>query len=150
MKDLFNHEHAKEFVDRINQLSVHSKAQWGKMNVSQMLTHAQIPLQIASGAIEIKPNPIIKFLFGKRAKKQLNNNDDFKKNLPTFKEAIFADEREFEKEKEKLISLIKNFQAKGAEGIIKKPHPFFGELTIMEWNTLQTKHLDHHLKQFGV
>ncbi len=150
MKSLFNQQHANEFIERINKLTPATKAHWGKMNVSQMLHHSQIPLNIASGALQIKPNPIIKFLFGKRAKKQLVSAEDFKKNLPTFKEGIVSDEREFEKEKSTLISLINKFQTSGEGGLIKTPHPFFGELSKSEWDALETKHLDHHLRQFGV
>jgi Protein of unknown function (DUF1569) len=38
----------------------------------------------------------------------------------------------------------------GLAGITQHPHPFFGELTPEEWDILQSKHLDHHLRQFGV
>lgn len=151
MKDLFNEQHTNEFIDRINKLTPSSKAQWGKMNVSQMLAHCQVPLKIASGALSLKVNPLIKFLFGKRSRKELSSaNEGFKKSLPTFKEAIITDAREFEKEKVILISLIQDYRAKGATGIIKDPHPFFGDLSVNEWNALETKHLDHHLKQFDV
>ena len=150
MKNLFNQQDANEFIERINKLSPTSKAQWGKMNVNQMLAHAQIPLTIASGELQIKTNPIVKFLFGKSARKQLTSPEGFKKNLPTFREGIISDEREFEKEKNKLITFIKTYQSKGEDGLTKKPHPFFGDLSVQEWNALQTKHLDHHLKQFGV
>jgi hypothetical protein len=30
------------------------------------------------------------------------------------------------------------------------PHPKFGPLTAQEWGKLGYKHLDHHLRQFGV
>jgi Ca2+-binding EF-hand superfamily protein len=30
------------------------------------------------------------------------------------------------------------------------PHPAFGSFTKEQWGQLQYKHLDHHLKQFGV
>ncbi len=30
------------------------------------------------------------------------------------------------------------------------PHPAFGPFTKEQWGQLQYKHLDHHLKQFGV
>jgi Protein of unknown function (DUF1569) len=33
--------------------------------------------------------------------------------------------------------------------LTQKPHPFFGALTVAEWDGLQWKHLDHHLRQFG-
>ena len=30
------------------------------------------------------------------------------------------------------------------------PHPIFGAFTHQQWGQLQYKHLDHHLRQFGV
>jgi hypothetical protein len=150
MKSLFNQQNAAEFIDRINKLSPDTKAQWGVMNVSQMLRHSQLPLDIASGALVPKVNPIVRFLFGKSAKKQINSDQDFKRSLPTFREGKINDQRDFEKEKAKLISQIQYFQQKGEAGLTKKPHPFFGEMTVSEWDRLQVKHLDHHLKQFGV
>ena len=48
-----------------------------------------------------------------------------------------------------LGSLLKKFVEKGEAGISKEVHPFFGKLTTAEWDTLQWKHLDHHLRQFG-
>ncbi|MGB5666410.1 MAG: DUF1569 domain-containing protein, partial [Maribacter sp.] len=29
-------------------------------------------------------------------------------------------------------------------------HPLFGEFTVEQWGQMEFKHLDHHLKQFGV
>jgi hypothetical protein len=149
MDSLFEKETAQKFIDRINKLNPKSTAQWGKMNVGQMLTHCQKPLLIASGDLVPKINPIVKFLFSKRAKKQLVSNEDFKKSLPTFKEALITDTRVFDSEKTKLINLIENFQQKGVAGLTKNNHAFFGEMSVSDWNALQVKHLDHHLKQFG-
>ena len=53
------------------------------------------------------------------------------------------------KEKKILLSYIDRFLAIGPEVIANKKHPFFGELTFEEWDKLQWKHLDHHLRQFG-
>lgn len=150
MDSLFKAETAQKFIDRINHLTPQSQAQWGKMNVGQMLTHVQKPFDIASGSLVPKVNPIIRFLFGKRARRQIMEQPEFKRNIPTFREAMITDEHEFEVEKKKLIEAILNFQQKGPEGITKAPHPFFGPLTIQEWDVLQNKHLDHHLRQFWV
>jgi len=30
------------------------------------------------------------------------------------------------------------------------PHPLFGAFTSQQWGQMQYKHLDHHLRQFGV
>ena len=150
MKSPYEKPVADEFVARIHRLTEKTQARWGKMDVAQMLTHCQKPLEIASGSLVFKPNFLIKFLFGKSARKQLLNAPEFKKNLPTFSEARIVDKRVFENEKQKLIALIHNFQAKGHEGLTNEEHPFFGRLNAEEWNILQVKHLDHHLRQFGV
>ena len=150
MQSLFNANHVQEFVSRINSLSNRTQPQWGKMNVSQMLTHCQMPLRIATGELKPKINPLIKLLFGKTAKKQLINDPEFKRNLPTFAEGKIVDQRTFEVERTKLIKMIEDFQAKGPSCLTKDPHPFFGEMTVADWDTLQVKHLDHHLRQFGV
>ena len=34
--------------------------------------------------------------------------------------------------------------------VTQDPHPFFGRMTGEEWDRLLWKHLDHHLRQFGV
>jgi hypothetical protein len=61
-----------------------------------------------------------------------------------------ADERDLGKERERLLGLIDKFAAGGAAGCTKNPHSFFGKMTPEEWAILMYKHLDHHLRQFGV
>jgi hypothetical protein len=150
MDSLFDKQTSLGFIARINKLTPQSQALWGRMDVSQMLHHCQKTFLIASGDLIPRINPVIKFLFGKRAKKQLVSDPQFKKNIPTFPEGIIIDQKTFDTEKENLIALVKNFQQKGPEGLTSEPHSFFGKLTGSEWDTLQVKHLDHHLRQFGV
>jgi LPS sulfotransferase NodH len=49
-----------------------------------------------------------------------------------------------------LGALIERFAAAGLAGCTMHPHSFFGRLTPQEWAVLMYKHLDHHLRQFGV
>jgi hypothetical protein len=43
---------------------------------------------------------------------------------------------------------VRTFQQRGPTALAPE-HPFFGPLTATEWDRLQWKHLDHHLRQFG-
>ena len=149
MPSLFNPSDNQQMIDRINNLTPDTKALWGKMNVSQMITHNQRPLQVAFGKLKLKKG-LIGFLFGGIAKKQLLKDIPFKKNLPTAPGFVVKDERKFDEEKENLISLVERFVKDGPAGLTKEPHPFFGKLTTDEWDKLQWKHLEHHLSQFGV
>ena len=49
-----------------------------------------------------------------------------------------------------LLKYIEKFQAGGEEKCTTYPHPFFGKVTPREWSIGMYKHLDHHLRQFGV
>ena len=149
MHSLFNKQHCQEFIARINSLNDRTQPQWGKMDVAQMLTHCQKPIEIALGDLRPKINPIVKYLFGRPAKKQLIRDPEFKRNLPTFSEAKISGRRVFDQERKRLIGLIEKFQQGGPSALVKDPHPFFGDMSIADWDTLQVKHLDHHLRQFG-
>ncbi len=147
MKSIFNATDNAEFIERINKLTPSTPALWGKMNVGQMMAHCQVIIQVALGELRLKRN-LLGFVFGRIAKKQIMEKP-LKHNTPTFPEARIVDAESFDKEKQKLIELIKRFSA-GPGVISKDPHPFFGPMTIDEWDTLQVKHLDHHFRQFGV
>lgn len=150
MESLFDKNTTDKIISRLNKLNTSSTALWGKMNVSQMVLHAQAPLKVAFEEIKLKRN-IISFLFGAMAKKQLMSPEPFKKNLPTAPAFnTIKLKADFEKEKNNLITYINRFQKAGSSGITQLPHPFFGKMTTHEWDTLQWKHLDHHLRQFGV
>lgn len=149
-QSLFEADTNQEFIARVNQLNVNSKALWGKMNVAQMLVHCQKPFDVASGKLNPKPNQLIKFLFGKMAKRSFMKNQSFKKNLPTFNEARVHYQPDFETEKKKLILTIENFKIHNVIGLTKIDHPFFGRLSVGEWDNLMVIHLNHHLEQFGV
>ncbi len=148
MKSLFNIEENNLLKERINKLTPGSHALWGKMNVSQMLAHMQAAMLVSFGKLKLKGG-LMSFLFGKIAKKQMLMDKPFKKNFPTIKEFKVA-AKDFDTEKNTLLSYVDRFITEGPEIITKEPHPFFGKLTLEEWDTLQWKHLDHHLRQFGV
>lgn len=148
MPSLFNTADRQAIVSRFEKLQVSSTAKWGKMNVKQMLHHCQAPLKVATGEMELKQG-LIGLLFGKMAKKSLLKPEPFKPNLPTapeFKPSTAA--LDFDKEKIALFRLIQKF---GETGPLENrgTHPFFGTMTEAEWDALQWKHLDHHLRQFG-
>jgi hypothetical protein len=146
LKNLFDAAAKADIISRINSLTPQSQALWGKMNAAQMLAHCQMPLGVAVGDHLMKSNFLMR-LIGPFFKKQLFNDKPFKRNLPTDKSFIIADERTLEEEKKKLIDMVTRFTE---SSIVDAPHPFFGKLTNTEWSIGTWKHLDHHLQQFGV
>lgn len=149
MTDLFDPNTYSAFTERITKIKADTPAQWGKMTASQMFAHVNEAFKAAVGKEKPK-RAFVGVLFGKIAKRSFLGSKSFKKNLPTAKEFKIINEREFEKEKQQTLHLLNLFSTGGPTLMSKHPHPFFGRLTINEWNTLMAKHLDHHLTQFGV
>ena len=149
MKSLLDPAGNAELINRINQLKPGLQPAWGKMNVTQMLGHCQQPISVAFGELKLKRG-LMGFLFGNIAKKKLMSDAPMPKNLPTVKRFIMPDNLHFEEEKHKLIAQLIRIGTEGAAVFTREPHPFFGRLTVPEWDTLGWKHLDHHLQQFGV
>ena len=82
-------------------------------------------------------------------KKSMYNDEPWKKNAPTLRQFRVADQRNFENEKAFLTELIHDFHDTRDQKE-RTPHPAFGHLTYDQWGQMQYKHLDHHLRQFGV
>jgi hypothetical protein len=148
MPSLFDPADSQAVLDRIKRLNPATQGQWGIMNVAQMLAHTQQPLRVATGELQLKQG-LIGRLVGSYFKRRILTKG-FCKNTPTDKSFVVADQRQFEEERTKLVSLIQRFSAKGPDGVSKDPHPFFGKMTTEEWDMMQWMHLDHHLRQFGV
>lgn len=147
MQSIFEDKAYTEIKERISKLNENSQAKWGKMNVGQMAWHCQGPFNILLGKDDygMKPNWLVKLLF----KKSLYNDKPWKKGLPTAKFLKTNDSKDFKSEKAKLENLIDEAHAQ-KEKTEWRPHPAFGYFTAEQWGQMQYKHLDHHLKQFGV
>ena len=147
IKNLFDPAVKKDIIDRINKLTPQSQRQWGKMDVAQMLAHVQQPIEVALGKRQLKAHWLLK-LIGPLIKSKLYNGQPYKRGLPTDKSYIMTGTvKEFEKEKQARIKLIDNFHE---STLIDGRHPVFGIFTKEQWSLATWKHLDHHLKQFGV
>jgi hypothetical protein len=136
---------------RLQRLGPHSERQWGKMTAPQMLAHCCVSMQWAVGEVVPEKGPLPARVIGRLIKPMVFRNDDpMRKNSPTAKSLLVTDERDFSTEHTRLSGLIDRFEAGGAAGCTRNPHSFFGKMTAEEWAILMYKHLDHHLRQFGV
>jgi hypothetical protein len=149
MQSLFDQQVSNDLIKRVNQLSATATPQWGKMNVGQMLAHCKVGFKVATGETRIK-RAFLGLIFGRLGKKQLLTDKPFGKNLPTAKEFIFTGEADFNEEKTTLVNYLTKVQQGGPSVFTTEPHPFFGKMSTAEWDALMYKHLDHHLRQFGV
>jgi hypothetical protein len=101
---------------------------------------------------EIRPaRALIGRIIGPAVKRvALRDEEPMRRNSPTSRELVMTGEKDFEAERGRLTGLIDRFAAAGPSGCTDHPHAFFGPLKPDEWSILMYKHLDHHLRQFGV
>ncbi|HUM97127.1 MAG TPA: hypothetical protein PK275_04675 [Chitinophagaceae bacterium] len=140
------------FIVCLQQLDPNTAAQWGKMNVHQMIEHLTDVMMVASGKIKMEVvTPADKLpLF----KAFMMSDKPFKENtkspvlpeepLPLRKQTVQAAIGKLQEE------LIYFFNAFESNPQFKTTHPVFGDLDFTENIQLLHKHILHHLKQFGI
>lgn len=150
MQNIFDLNGAQTMISRVNKLKADTPAQWGKMNVSQMLAHCCVAYEMTYESKHPKPGAFQRFMLKIFVKSAVVGPKPYPKNGRTAPVFVVADERDFEKEKARLISYLEKTQQLGASHFDQKESHSFGALNTEEWNTMFSKHLDHHLTQFGV
>jgi hypothetical protein len=150
VNNLFEPARVTEVKERIARLRPDSQRLWGTMTVAQAVAHCAGSLESALGDRH-PPRMLLGRLLGWVIKPlALGDDAPMRKNTPTVTGQAVVDERDLTKERTRLLAGIDRFAAAGRAGVTTHPHGFFGRLTPEEWAVLQYKHLDHHLRQFGV
>lgn len=148
---ILNEESYNSILRRIHDLKSNSMAQFGKMNVNQMLCHTADQLRMAMSFIKI---PLQGNRMSRYFKKQMALTLD---SIPPEKIKTIDEinqEKEgtkpvgFEDDKVNLIKLLELF-INDENHYTLQHHPMFGDLDREEWGRLIYVHLNHHLKQFG-
>ena len=149
MKTIFDKATRDNLIERISNLDENRTAQFGKMNIYQMLKHCTLYEEWILG----KNNPeykqaFIGRLFGKMALKDFIKDDSpLKRNVSTLNFLKVKETTgDVEAEKKKWIKLIEEYEHFSNPDFI---HSFFGKMTKEQIGYLDYKHIDHHLRQFG-
>jgi len=151
LPSVFEQKTIDELIVRLEKLTFDTKPLWGKMNASQMLAHVNVAYDLAFERIEpTKTNFFMKFIVKTFIKNMVVNEKPYSKNSPTSPVFVVSDDKNFEKEKQKLISDLKLTKDKGTAFFEGKENKSFGVMTATEWNNMFYKHLDHHFHQFGI
>jgi predicted oxidoreductase (fatty acid repression mutant protein) len=150
MKTIKNETDRANLIQRLNKLNGSEKALWGKMNVNQMVSHLVQAGEMPFGhSLEDKGNFVTKnivkplVLYILPMPKEVKTSPDMNQQENGRKPLEFAeDKKSVINLAEKLGNLSADFQC--------FQHPIFGKMNAREWGLLAHKHVDHHLKQFGV
>lgn len=153
LKNLFDPIMMEDTKRRVLCLRPEAKRQWGSLEVGQMLAHCTAGMEMARGALHARRAPFPARLIGALIKPLVFRDDKpIRRNSPSSPDLFPAKpaERDFMSERSRLIAALEDFAKQGPAGCSRDPHPFFGPLRPEEWAILAYKHIDHHLRQFGV
>jgi hypothetical protein len=151
LPNIYSPETTAQLTTRISSLTNETPALWGKMNAGQMLSHCCVAYEQVLGENTDKPGMIMKWMLKTFFKQSMVNEVPYRPNLPTGPTFVRLNENfDVEAEKGKLIAYVQKIQELGPEQLSARPSLSLGKLTAMEWNNLLYKHIDHHLRQFGV
>jgi len=149
LPNIFSQPVADDIIQRINSLRSDTPAQWGKMNVSQMLAHCCVTYEMVYEDKHPKPGALMKLILKLLAKNKVVGETPFKQGGPTAPAFIIKENKDFEVEKSRLIAFIQKTLQLGEAQFDGKESHSFGILNKTEWNNMFYKHLNHHLTQFG-
>jgi hypothetical protein len=147
MKTIWDPAHRKRVLARLEHLSTDRKPLWGSMTCAHMIAHLADPIKTALGEKEVQPkrsplsNPILRHL--------IIYWTPWPKGAPTAPEYVHSGDENLEEGMAELRNALDRFIAHGKDAPYEA-HPAFGQISGKAWGRLTYRHLDHHLRQFGV
>jgi len=147
MRSLRNDSVRANINERILRLTPTAKPLWGKLDAPHMLCH--LVDTVGMGLGEVRLPAANKPAFQRFPLKHLILYVlPMPRNAPTAPALVARIPADFHAERARLVELISRLaSAPSGQGV---EHPFFGPLSNEQWNIHQWKHLDHHLRQFGL
>lgn len=149
MPTIFDASTRANLVERFARLRPNAKPQWGKMSAGQMLGHCTAGLEMMLGekAVAPKPGPFrlapLRYL--------IIHVLPWPQGAPTAPELIMPPYAgDWSADQAALKRAVDAAGARGAAGGPWADHPAFGKLSSHSAGVLMWRHLDHHLRQFGL
>lgn len=145
-KSFFRSIAYQQLLSRLSSFQADSKPKWGRMTPAQTLMHLDKAIGCGVGQYQFSnisnvfTRTIVKWLV-------IDILPRFPHNARTGSMLKVQDEPDFIKAKQKLLQTLELAYHSTQN---EYPHPLFGNLTKSEWGVLVFKHLDHHLRQFGL
>jgi hypothetical protein len=149
MKTVFDPAIRAELVNRIGLLSDYKNAQWGTMNVKQMVKHCTLWEEMIHNNVKY-PRPFIGHILGRvMLRKEMKDDRYMRKNNPTIPQLkVTTTPVDLAHEKQRWIEYLHAYDHYSHPDH-SFTHPFFGRMTREQIGYHAYKHTDHHLRQFG-
>lgn len=148
MQTIWDRAVRQDILTRFGRLTPDGKPGWGKMSAGQMMRHCTVALDMFTGAAKVAPKPgplrnsLLRYL--------IIHVMPWPNGAPTAPELIMPEYRgNWENDLRALSRSLEEIAARGPSGSFEE-HPAFGRLSGKSMGVLVWRHLDHHLRQFGL
>lgn len=136
----------KALLERLRQIEPETPRQWGTMTAHQMICHVGDQLRVALGDVPSRDRgsflhkTLVRWIVIHLPVQPPKGKIRTAPEMLTSRPASWDDDVRAVEELVERVPAAETFQA----------HPTFGRLSRREWGLLCAKHMDHHLRQFGV
>jgi hypothetical protein len=147
-KTIFDATSRQQLLDRIARLRPDSARRWGRMTPNEMMCHLEDSMRVATGESPARQrnsflaNPVMRSLI-------IYYIPWPKGRAKTVPEMLATRPSEFEADRQRLSEWLRKTGERGAHAVWQ-PHPAFGNISGRDYGVLIYRHVDHHLRQFGV
>jgi hypothetical protein len=147
MASIHDSEYCGALRARVDKLEANTQHKWGEMSVDQMLWHLNGSLSLGLGKLRAAP---FKMPLPLSIMVPLALYAPFPKGkAKTIPELEATGKYDFYTERARFHALIEEFSLKPLH-FNWLDHPMFGRLSGPSWSKISARHIDHHLRQFGV
>lgn len=146
MATLLNDEDRDAILARLEKLTPGSTREWGTLDAPRMLCHVADMLRVALGDLPARQTgsflkrTLVKWLAVDTGFQAPPGKVQTAPEMLSSKPAGWAED----------LASCRQLIARVGAGRATAVHPAFGPLDAAQWGRLSWKHLDHHLRQFGL
>jgi hypothetical protein len=148
MKSLWSPSARQSLLSRIDRITPETRPLWGRMNAAEMVAHCARGMKMGLGELETRERRTIfrywplKHLFVYWVR--------FPRSAPAPREMVTCSKPvTWDSDLAALRDSLDRFAGLDPHGSWPV-HPVFGRLSGKAWGALGWRHLDHHLRQFGL
>ena len=147
-KTVFDPPERQALLERVMRVQTGTKPRWGQFTAVKMLRHIAAGLEIALGEVQCAPkkgplsNRFVRWIV-------IDVPIPWPKGAPTAPELLALPTAGVEEEQARFRAKLEKVAALG-EGADFHAHPAFGKMSGAQWGRLMWRHVDHHMRQFGV
>lgn len=148
-KSILDEQCCEALAARVQKIQPDSQPRWGTMNATEMLLHCnRVNEQLLAAEAPRVKTKVSQYIARLLVLYLLPNYPKGARTPRRLDTKGQIDVSAFRQEQTNFIDIIRRFPVH--QKPIELPHPYFGQLSTKQWGLAGYKHVDHHLRQFGV